>query len=133
MKFQRMTNGRNSLHFYATPSITLTEQKQLIEDALSDQRLIATFTYRQYSFILCSLLHETNDHDEKPVVSYDIIGQLFKEPRTHYAFIEQYNMSLIPQHPAHRLFILTDEEIAAIKEEIKRKGDDYPSIDDISL
>ena len=80
------------------------EQKQLIEDAFSDPRLIAASTYREKCFILCCLLHNTDNPDEKPDVSYDIIGKIFKEPKTHFAIIEQYDMNLKSQLPAYRPF-----------------------------
>lgn len=50
------------------------EQRTLIEDALTDERLISCKTYREQCYIFCSLLHDTDYPDDKPAVSYDIIG-----------------------------------------------------------
>lgn len=90
----------------------------LIEDAVSDPRLIAASTYGEQCYILCSLLNDSDNPDEKPTISYDKIGQILTEPKTYYTIIEQYNKSLRSSLPVHGPFFLTDEEIVAIEEEI---------------
>lgn len=108
------------------------EQKIAVKKALSDIRFLMSTTYREQVFRLCSLLHGPTENGS-PIVSYDTIGALFAHPRTHGAIIDEFRKSLFEPNAPHRPFILLDEEIEKIKEELERTKDDFPTIDDISF
>ena len=129
----QLLGPQDTISFKDVDDLELTdEQKLAIKKALTDLRFLMSNTYREQVFRLCSLLHGPEE-DGGPIVSYDTIGSLFAQPRTHGAITDEFRKSLFEPNAPHRPFILLEDEIQLIKEELERTKDDYPTIDDITF
>lgn len=107
------------------------EQQNAIYEAVEDFRFRNARTFREQCYILCSLLH--NPDTDKPIISYDTIGMLFEERKTHWFIIDEYKKYNEIMKAPHRPYLITDEELQQIEEELKRCKDDYPTIEDLSI
>ena len=67
------------------------------------------------------------------IVSYNTIISLFAQPRTYGAKTDEFRKNLFEPNVPHKPFILLEDEIQKIKEELERTKDDYPTIDDITF
>lgn len=61
-----------------------------------DYRFLMVPFYWDQFFCLCSLIHNTASNN-KPIVSYDIIGMLFARSHSHCSIIDEFNKSLLAQ------------------------------------
>lgn len=107
------------------------EQQNAIYEAVEDFRFRNARTFREQCYFLCSLLH--NPDTDKPIISYDTIGMLFEERKTHWSIIEEYKKYNEIMKAPHRPYLITDEEVQQIEEELKRCKDDNPTIEDLSI
>lgn len=96
-------NDQRSLHFFLMSSyhklrdlidllisfdFELTEeQKIMIEEDLNDYHIIQARSFVEQCYILCCLLRKPESY--KPIISYDTIGRLFSEEKTHGSIIDE--------------------------------------------
>ena len=118
---------------YPEGMIFTREQSEIVFDALADERLLQCITYREQCFVLINLLHDNkNEEDEEcTIITYDQIGQLFSEPRTHGSIIKAAQKYRQIMKPPHRPYILNDQEVEEIHRQLL-SSDDYPTIEDIA-
>ena len=90
-------------------------------------------TFREQYYILTSLLHDIDSEDEdKIIISYDNIGEIFDPPRQHASIIKQAKKYIEIAKPPHRPYILEDHEVERLKNIIK-STEDYLTIEDIAI
>ena len=115
-------------------SLLTGKQADAILDAITDIRLLEAATFREQCFILTTLLHDVDSpNEENSIISYDLIGEIFDPPRQHGSIIQQAKKFKEDVKAPHRPYILDDAEVELVKQLIYNSGDDYLTIEDISI